>query len=45
MAHVGMLPQSVREEGGYKVKGRTQREQAEALLRRCARGREKAGAF
>ena len=32
MAHIGMLPQSVREEGGYKVKGRTQ-EQAEALLR------------
>jgi 3-methyl-2-oxobutanoate hydroxymethyltransferase len=23
MAHIGMLPQSVREEGGYKVKGRT----------------------
>ena len=21
MAHIGMLPQSVREEGGYKVKG------------------------
>src|SRR4029077_4993177 len=31
MAHIGMLPQSVREEGGYKVKGRTQSE-AEALL-------------
>src|SRR5712692_7936204 len=24
MAHIGMLPQSVREEGGYKLKGRTQ---------------------
>src|SRR6266446_5626159 len=24
MAHIGMLPQSVREEGGYKIKGRTQ---------------------
>ena len=24
MAHIGMLPQTVREEGGYKVKGRTQ---------------------
>src|SRR3982750_3256490 len=31
MAHIGMLPQSVREEGGYKVKGRTEAE-AEALL-------------
>src|SRR5438477_10484746 len=26
MAHIGMLPQSVREEGGYKMKGRTQLE-------------------
>jgi 3-methyl-2-oxobutanoate hydroxymethyltransferase len=43
MGHIGMLPQSVREEGGYKVKGRTQ-EQAEALLR-DARAVEKAGAF
>jgi 3-methyl-2-oxobutanoate hydroxymethyltransferase len=43
MAHIGMLPQSVREEGGYKVKGRTQ-EQAEALLR-DAHAVEKAGAF
>src|ERR1044071_6664808 len=24
MGHIGMLPQSVREEGGYKVKGRTE---------------------
>jgi 3-methyl-2-oxobutanoate hydroxymethyltransferase len=32
MGHIGMLPQSVREEGGYKVKGRTQAE-AEALVR------------
>lgn len=31
MGHVGMLPQSVREEGGYKIKGRTP-EQAGALL-------------
>src|SRR5438045_8100952 len=31
MAHIGMLPQSVRQEGGYKIKGRTQAE-AEALL-------------
>ena len=43
MAHIGMLPQSVREEGGYKVKGRTQSE-VEALLA-DARAVEKAGAF
>ena len=43
MAHIGMLPQSVREEGGYKVKGRTQAE-AEALLA-DAHAVENAGAF
>jgi 3-methyl-2-oxobutanoate hydroxymethyltransferase len=43
MAHIGMLPQSVREEGGYKVKGRTQSE-AEALIA-DARAVERAGAF
>ncbi len=43
MAHIGMLPQSVREEGGYKVKGRTQSE-AEALTA-DAQAVEKAGAF
>lgn len=43
MGHIGMLPQSVREEGGYKVKGRTQAE-AEALLRDAV-AVEKAGAF
>src|SRR2546428_6097689 len=43
MAHIGMLPQSVREEGGYKVKGRTQAE-AEALIA-DAQAVEKAGAF
>jgi 3-methyl-2-oxobutanoate hydroxymethyltransferase len=43
MAHIGMLPQSVREEGGYKVKGRS-REQAEALLA-DARAVEAVGAF
>jgi 3-methyl-2-oxobutanoate hydroxymethyltransferase len=43
MGHIGMLPQSVREEGGYKVKGRTQAE-AEALLR-DAIAVEKAGVF
>jgi 3-methyl-2-oxobutanoate hydroxymethyltransferase len=43
MAHIGMLPQNVREEGGYKIKGRT-RSEAEALLA-DARAVEKAGAF
>jgi len=43
MGHIGMLPQSVREEGGYKVKGRTQLEAA-ALID-DARAVEKAGAF
>jgi 3-methyl-2-oxobutanoate hydroxymethyltransferase len=43
MGHIGMLPQSVREEGGYKVKGRTQAE-AEALVR-DGQAVEKAGAF
>jgi 3-methyl-2-oxobutanoate hydroxymethyltransferase len=43
MAHIGMLPQSVREEGGYKLKGRTPGE-AEVLLR-DAHAVEDAGAF
>src|SRR5205823_10493769 len=43
MGHIGMLPQSVREEGGYKVKGRTQSE-IEQLLQ-DAHAVEKAGAF
>src|SRR5438876_5982436 len=43
MAHVGMLPQHVREQGGYKVKGKTQSE-AEALIA-DAMAVEKAGAF
>jgi len=43
MGHIGMLPQSVRAEGGYKIKGRTQSE-AEALMA-DARAVEKAGAF
>jgi len=43
MAHIGMLPQSVREEGGYKVKGRGAVE-AERLLQ-DARAVEVAGAF
>jgi 3-methyl-2-oxobutanoate hydroxymethyltransferase len=43
MAHIGMLPQSVREEGGYKVKGKTQLE-ADALIA-DARAVQDAGAF
>jgi 3-methyl-2-oxobutanoate hydroxymethyltransferase len=43
MGHIGMLPQHVREQGGYKVKGKTQSE-AEALIA-DARAVEKAGAF
>ncbi len=43
MAHLGMLPQSVLEEGGYKLKGKTP-ESAGALLA-DARAVENAGAF
>ncbi len=43
MAHIGMLPQSVREEGGYKVKGRTPAD-AERLMQ-DALAVEEAGAF
>ena len=43
MAHLGMLPQSIREEGGYKLKGKTP-ESADALLA-DALAIEKAGAF
>ncbi|MDQ2825021.1 MAG: 3-methyl-2-oxobutanoate hydroxymethyltransferase [Verrucomicrobiota bacterium] len=43
MAHIGMLPQSVRNEGGYKIKGRTHAE-AEALIA-DAKAVEQAGAF
>jgi 3-methyl-2-oxobutanoate hydroxymethyltransferase len=43
MAHIGMLPQSVRAEGGYKVKGRSATE-AEALME-DAKAVEQAGAF
>jgi len=43
MGHIGMLPQSVREQGGYRIKGRSQLE-AEALLA-DARAVEAAGAF
>ena len=43
MGHIGMLPQSVRKEGGYKIKGRTAPE-AEALLE-DGRAVQDAGAF
>src|SRR5205814_510139 len=43
MGHIGMLPQSVREEGGYKLKGRTQSEIE--LLIQDAHAVENAGAF
>ena len=43
MAHIGMLPQSVREEGGYRIKGRSQSE-LEQLIQ-DAHAVEKAGAF
>jgi 3-methyl-2-oxobutanoate hydroxymethyltransferase len=43
MAHLGMLPQSVREEGGYRVKGKTPEEAA--VLVDQARAVEDAGAF
>src|SRR5947209_2890138 len=43
MAHIGMLPQQVREQGGYKDKGKTQSE-ADALIA-DARAVEKSGAF
>ena len=43
MGHIGMLPQSVREEGGYKIKGRTTSE-ADLLLD-DGRAVQDAGAF
>jgi 3-methyl-2-oxobutanoate hydroxymethyltransferase len=43
MGHIGMLPQSVREEGGYRIKGRSPHE-AERLLA-DALSLEHAGAF
>ncbi len=43
VGHIGMLPQSVREEGGYKVKGRTAPE-ADALLE-DGRAVQSAGVF
>lgn len=43
IGHLGMLPQHVREEGGYRIKGRKESER-EALLE-DARALEEAGAF
>ncbi len=41
--HIGLLPQAVRSEGGYKVKGKTSQEQLQLI--EDARAVEKAGAF
>jgi 3-methyl-2-oxobutanoate hydroxymethyltransferase len=41
--HIGLLPQSVRGEGGYKVKGKTSQEQLQLI--EDARAIEDAGAF
>lgn len=43
MAHIGLLPQSVIKDGGYKIKGRSLQEEAKLLD--DARAVEKAGAF
>ena len=43
MGHIGMLPQSVKEEGGYKIKGRSEEERERLLA--DARAVEAAGAF
>jgi len=41
--HIGLLPQSVRSEGGYKVKGKTQQEKTQLIA--DAKAVESAGAF
>lgn len=43
MAHIGLLPQSVRYEGGYKVKGRTKEEEKQLI--KDAKAVQEAGAF
>jgi 3-methyl-2-oxobutanoate hydroxymethyltransferase len=43
MGHIGMLPQSVKEEGGYKIKGRTEEQKRQLLA--DARAVQEAGAF
>jgi 3-methyl-2-oxobutanoate hydroxymethyltransferase len=41
--HIGLLPQSVRSEGGYKVKGKSEQERLQLI--QDAKAVEKAGAF
>jgi 3-methyl-2-oxobutanoate hydroxymethyltransferase len=41
--HIGLLPQSVRSEGGYKVKGKSEKEKQQLI--EDAKAVEKAGAF
>jgi 3-methyl-2-oxobutanoate hydroxymethyltransferase len=43
MGHIGMLPQSVKEEGGYRIKGKSAPERERLLA--DARAVEQAGAF
>ncbi len=43
MAHIGLQPQSVRKEGGYRVKGKTDEDAARLI--KDAQAIEKAGAF
>jgi 3-methyl-2-oxobutanoate hydroxymethyltransferase len=43
MGHIGMLPQSVKEEGGYKIKGKSEAEKERLLADAIAL--EQAGAF
>ena len=43
MAHIGLMPQYVRSEGGYKVKGKTQEEIKQLI--KDAKAVEKAGSF
>ena len=43
MGHIGMLPQSVREEGGYRLKGRSQSEVEQLIM--DGHAVEKAGSF
>ncbi len=43
MGHIGLLPQYVRAEGGYKIKGKTKEEEQQLI--KDAKAIEKAGAF
>ncbi len=43
MGHIGLMPQSVRLEGGYKIKGKNENEKTKLL--KDAKALEKAGAF